>query len=943
MDVFYYLCRKSLKIYHLIYLMLKSYLLRAAVAAFAVASGATSVSAASLFVGPEAKNQAAGTTITYRGYKFSVGTTAFDGIWGALGSVKDGDVIYFSPNTIGSFTVNTPNVTLVGANAWCDAESGQRSEAETNITGTLKINASGVTVNGFRFTGAGRVLNDEAGRGSTCLKNFRFIYNKADNSTLGNGDAILYLGTPWRPSGTVAEKTDPSKWAAIERYQDIEVAHNYFAGKDADNQPDAVHIAGGGVLTDVHNNYFENGGTSVSLYNMQGQMRVEHNRFRNVGAGKRKQGTATGAFCIRLFYIGASAVADQSATAYIRHNDFDGCQGQSGMYSLVRFFSGDSNEAIYKPNNTRIYLNYNIFRNKTSVNSSGYNYVFYGNQTNTTTAEVDHRWNEFDNSEMCMAWTRPSWETTGQRYFAGSSMQFNYESSHGTTVGFYGKKDSDGKAEFGRVTPTGGAGGLKGWTVGTQSVTGIPIHTVVQSADIDDATGDIYLINECKTTNTFGTRTVNAFPNFKFSDTFLFMSRVAMGGNETHMYLAYGGHGSNMAVTRHQGKVWVLTGGNGTQTSTTPTDICIFPWLDGDCYDLRYATKLNRSYASGTHPYPGVDNDNRLLVVRTRTSAGDNFSVYDLDDAMNNPGSARPIKVVFVKEGDRKITGSSRTFLNTADKGFKTWSDQGFTISGDYIYTYEGNGKEGYSGTPTPTDGKSTLIVNVINWRTGEYIKRSAILKKEVWTDMCAATDDSGEPESLKIHRDADGRPFMAIGIITAKGGSYKTPRKYNMFAYKLKQENGQGDAWTIPSRQLSASVYSLNMQTSGDPVSAGVSVARPYMVEGSHACLVGPDCGTFSFSADGAAYNVTFTPDRRKKEKSARLRVSAPTCPDLMIPVSAMYTGSTTGTEDITAVGDAVVAEGYYDLTGRRLSEPQPGLNIIRYTDGTARKVIID
>ena len=91
---------------------------------------------------------------------------------------------------------------------------------------------------------------------------------------------------------------------------------------------------------------------------------------------------------------------------------------------------------------------------------------------------------------------------------------------------------------------------------------------------------------------------------------------------------------------------------------------------------------------------------------------------------MASPETATPIKEVFVAKGARKISNSSRKFLISNDKGFKTWSDQGFTISGDYIYTYEGDGKDGYGSNPNPStatdaDSKSVLIVNVINWRTG--------------------------------------------------------------------------------------------------------------------------------------------------------------------------------------------------------------------------------
>ena len=33
----------------------------------------------------------------------------------------------------------------------------------------------------------------------------------------------------------------------------------------------------------------------------------------------------------------------------------------------------------------------------------------------------------------------------------------------------------------------------------------------------------------------------------------------------------------------------------------------------------------------------------------------------------------------------------------------------------------------------------------------------------------------------------------------------------------------------------------------------------------------------------------------------------------------------------------------GYYDLQGRKLNKPQKGINIIRYSDGTTRKILKD
>lgn len=45
----------------------------------------------------------------------------------------------------------------------------------------------------------------------------------------------------------------------------------------------------------------------------------------------------------------------------------------------------------------------------------------------------------------------------------------------------------------------------------------------------------------------------------------------------------------------------------------------------------------------------------------------------------------------------------------------------------------------------------------------------------------------------------------------------------------------------------------------------------------------------------------------------------------------------STVETED----GEPTIV-GYYDIGGRKLNEPQHGINIVKYSDGTARKVLV-
>ena len=53
--------------------------------------------------------------------------------------------------------------------------------------------------------------------------------------------------------------------------------------------------------------------------------------------------------------------------------------------------------------------------------------------------------------------------------------------------------------------------------------------------------------------------------------------------------------------------------------------------------------------------------------------------------------------------------------------------------------------------------------------------------------------------------------------------------------------------------------------------------------------------------------------------------------------------TGSdVTGIAGVEADAEAPTVEGYYDMSGRKIDTPKRGVNIIRYTDGTARKVFV-
>ena len=55
---------------------------------------------------------------------------------------------------------------------------------------------------------------------------------------------------------------------------------------------------------------------------------------------------------------------------------------------------------------------------------------------------------------------------------------------------------------------------------------------------------------------------------------------------------------------------------------------------------------------------------------------------------------------------------------------------------------------------------------------------------------------------------------------------------------------------------------------------------------------------------------------------------------------LSMRIDGSTTGIDAIDAINDAEAE--YYDLSGKRLDEPQRGVNIVRMKSGKTKKIII-
>ncbi|MGM9833969.1 MAG: hypothetical protein ACI31A_09835 [Candidatus Limisoma sp.] len=799
--------------------------------------------------------------------KFTGGLDILNSISQIPNYAESGDNFWFESGTYeGNVTISAPNITLYGANTYGDSRTGTRPNAESLIKGTITVNAGGLTINGFAFTGTSCIYNNVATSASP-LNGFTFIYNNVYGETLTRerNTGFIRFGTAYRG-------TDAGKAEGHRRYNNINISHNSFTGSDA-AAANFIVLAGAYGTTNIVDNTFDDGGTSMYIVNAQNTINIKNNSFKNVGKYTRTEGTTTGDFTIFLEYLGYS----NSTTVYIQNNVFDACNGQSSMFAPVRFNQGDSSYKL-SPKSTTVYLNYNLFLNKTSpigkTNAgTDYNYVFFGNDTYNSPAVVDTRFNRFSNSEYCMGLVKqPNGDASG-RYFAGSTELFDFASSKGTTLDYY----------------TNAAGGqMKDFNIAAST-------RVAQSFDIDDTTGDIYFAQICP----------NSQSGLSLgSDEPLCITRVyknSSGGvSQQRMYLDYAGHGSNMAVCKYNGTLYIITGGKSLDTGTTPSydgiktqAISFVPFVAGavaNCnkdsftyggktYTIHYfKNKFNRNFQ-----YPTVDRDNRLYCERS-TSGDVYYGVYDLDEVFTKWSDATPLNVVPIQKLTNKMSYTNdNSNIDELDKGFQTWDHQGFTISGDYIYHCEGVGKNNSAAATNKGSKIPTIVLHVFNWRTGELAYRKPVMKSEI------LSLDDGEPEGVKVHRDSKGRPHLLLGVVTGASGN----RKANIFRYSLDETNGL--ASKINKSVITPSTTSLSFYSAdGNAVTNSFTFSRSDFNGTPQLCLSGADARHFSVSCDATSWltakntvTVSYKPGIYNGNHTAKLRISSAYADDVIVTLN--------------------------------------------------------
>ena len=852
-----------------------------------------------------------GSPITHDERWFVVGKNAFPDFESLFeAEIEENSNVYVADSTYsGDITISIPNLTLLGNNAFSDWTTTRK--AESVITGTIYVNAPNVTINGFKFTGNGRILSTSATNANP-LSNIKVLHNYFTGSILKRDahNAVVKLGE-------MITNENVNDISSQCRYKDCEISHNHFEG-DATHYPNCIGIGGAFGTTTILDNYFYDGGTSVHMANVQGSLNIKYNVFKNVGKTTftAPNGGLKGDFCIAIY---RSAFAN-STTANIAANEFNGCYGQEGTFALIRVFHGSGTTGV-NPVNYRVNINENTFKNKVSVypNAShklaGSNFLLYHDDDTGKDVKFNISGNHFDNRFYKLSWVtlddgqgmREVYADQFTRFYFGDAMSDFTNSFIGEDVSYHAKK------------------------VDLKEV------TVLQSFDIDPLTGDMYFIQK------MGSNSNTEYNNkygFNTNHDGLCVTRVPCTNIDGHKYtystniesmnIGYGGHGTNICAVRDkQGELWIWGGGNAQvnenndKSATTArfqfkkdTDINLNVSSDND------KVKVFNVLDAGNE-YPACDETSRLLCVYTTTSSEHTYHIYDLDDALEG-------KQTLIKEFKVTVGQDKRTFNN--DNGYNTWPLQSFDINGDYIYVLEGAPKNTDGNIK---DGEPTIVVTLYNWRTNTCVYRAYL----DYGRMTGLT--YGEPQGLVIRHDKYGHANLYIALVNGDTGA----RKVNVFKFIIDYFTGY-DATTgkatiigkdtdtaahfkgdFPSMNYACNANSLSFTTESadESISQKITINNGTYVFGEwHGIVSGPDSYAFSVSIDknnafskSVSATVTFKPDSHnttKRSFNASLRLFSPNASsnvesnDIVIPLTGSYSGTQTNIENNTINEEPII-----------------------------------
>lgn len=917
--------------------------------------------AATYLISSKATNN--GSSVSHNGIKFTVGETAFADFASFLSSdIVEYSTVYVASGTYsGNITIEKEGLTFLGNNSFTDWTSNRKSESI--ITGTIKINASNVAINGFKFTEGGRI-ESTVGTNEAPLSGIKVLYNYFTGSTVKRSTS-----TPLVEIGDIIANADANATTSQCRYQDCEASHNYFEG-DASHYPNCISFGGAFGTTNAVDNYFVDGGTSIYFANAQGTINIKYNVFKNVGKTtySAPDGGSKGDFCIGLYRSGYA----NSTTANIVANEFDGCYGQTSLFPLIRVYQGNSGSTDQvTAKNYRININENTFKNKTTTlpsashNQAGEKLILYNDKGTGGGIIYNLANNHYDNRFYKYAWVTLQDGQGIREVYADQFTRF----------------DLGGKmSTFGTSTLTGTDVANHATAVGLGAV------TVIQSFDIDPVTGDMYFIQKM---NTSRNNSYNSLYGFSSTHDGLTVTRVPCTKIDGYAYtystsiqtmeIGCGGHGTNMCFVRDKnGQGWLWSGGKATVKDGDDTSGATARWKFASGTDINLDGSGNTDSGvkyfnvSGSNDYPACDENSRYLCVRTSGSGKNTYRIYDLDDALNEKQTL--LKTVTLNKGE---------FANSSisgDGGYNTWDFQSFDINGDYIYVLEGCSEE---NSNTITSGDPTLVITCYNWRTNEYCYRTRL-------NYARINNLFGEPEGMVLRFDQYGHACLFVAVVNGPSGA----RKANIYKYIIDYHTGYDDATAkatskgddtnttgnfgsdYPAITFSCNTNSLDFSAStlSEKPSQSIKITNGEYIHGQwYGVITGEDGDAFTVStasnnafSTSATATVTFTPKANKSSYNAYLRLFSPLASssvesnDIVIPISATYYGAgdeepetpeittnatsvelstTVGTpvsKKITLSGSALVSNIKLTLSGTNANQFSLSSNSISSTGGT-------
>ena len=485
------------------------------------------------------------------------------------------------------------------------------------------------------------------------------------------------------------------------------------------------------------------------------------------------------------------------------------------------------------------------------------------------------------------------------------------------------------------------------------------------------------------------------------------------GTSYESMKIFRAGHGVKLSIVRDKdGQLWMLTGAKGTTRSSSSSNtlsgnaVAKFKFVNGaqvildgrttaHSADLKW-DELDLSYID--HPIAGlrnvygtVDELSRYFCFSSSVTGQREYCIYDLDDILEGKANPRLIKRINIKCGtpaisQRCLGSDGLAEFKAADNGFETWSYQSYAIAGDYLYFLEGTGPN--SGI---TKGDPTIIVSVYNWRTGQYLNRSRI-------NYDRTNASYGEPEGIVLRPDIYGNSTLYLALVDGENAGVNEASIYkyhiNRYIQHFDKDDGYttltyrlvGDDRTIASTHFDASQYptiefshavasddanvtcsetDIDFGTLSDasPRTAVVTItnAGEYRYGQWVGTITGADGGQFKvdvsdneqFQTSTVTATVTFTPDIKKREYNASLRLHSPLATandesnDIVINLKAAYDGPFTygmtprmATEQVTQTIDD---ETYYSFNlAYNAMLPEPYDNAyLAYTNGATADVL--